>query len=379
MKKTVTILWASLILTLISFPLQVCAQEISDYQQCLIESTKKADGNLTLNQVRQRCLLEQYQPEPMQSAEISTQEPYEISQDPVANRLKLVQHQPEPNQDTEISTEGPYEISQDPVANRLKRDKQNKNQPFTLMVHKPNYFMPFSYNASGIDSTLFQEQFDNPNLAIDDIEAQFQISIKTPLAVGLLKDKVDLYAAYTNQSFWQVYNDASAPFREINHEPELWLQVRNDWRFFGFNNKLNMIGIVHQSNGRSKVLSRGWNRIFANFIFSRNNLALSFKPWYRISESIRFDDNPDITDYFGHYELSATYKYGNHSFYVMSRNNIESFFSKGALKICWSFPLGSYPYVKGYIQYFNGYGENLIDYNQHSNTVGIGILLTDFL
>ena len=90
-------------------------------------------------------------------------------------------------------------------------------------------------------------------------------------------------------------------------------------------------------------------------------------------------DNPDLTDYLGHYELSASYKWDEHVFSVMSRNNLESGFEKGAVELSWSFPLGSWPYMKGYVQYFNGYGESLIDYNQRVNTIGIGISLTDWL
>ena len=36
--------------------------------------------------------------------------------------------------------------------------------------------------------------------------AQFQISLKVPLAIGLFGDRMDLYGAYTNRSFWQMYN-----------------------------------------------------------------------------------------------------------------------------------------------------------------------------
>jgi phospholipase A1 len=63
----------------------------------------------------------------------------------------------------------------------------------------------------------------------------------------------------------------------------------------------------------------------------------------------------------------------------MSRNNLESGFSKGAVELGWSFPLFQYDYIKGYIQYFSGYGESLIDYNNYVNRIGFGILLTDVL
>ena len=106
---------------------------------------------------------------------------------------------------------------------------------------------------------------------------------------------------------------------------------------------------------------------------------MSFKPWYRIPEEASDDDNPDITDYMGHGELSAAYKWDKHVFSAMSRNNIESGFSKGAVELAWSFPLGDWPYLKGYLHWYSGYGESLIDYNSHVNTIGIGISLTDWL
>jgi phospholipase A1 len=247
------------------------------------------------------------------------------------------------------------------------------------MAHRPNYFLPGVYNDDGYSSEPYQQQFGDPSLQFDDFEAQFQISLKVPLGVGLFK-AFDVYAAYTNRSFWQVYNsEISSPFRDTNHEPEAWLQFAPEREFFGFKNLTSSIGIVHQSNGRGGVLSRSWNRAYANFVFDRGNFAFGIKPWFRISEDADDDDNPDITDYLGHYELRVGYKRDNHVFSVMSRNNIESGFSGGAVELGWSFPLWKYPYLKGYIQYFRGYGESLIDYNQRVNRNGIGISLTDWL
>lgn len=265
------------------------------------------------------------------------------------------------------------------VSERLRQDTDNILKPFTLMAHKPNYLLIAAHNTYGYNSEAYQEQYNDPSLVADDTEAQFQLSIKFPLAINLF-DTFDIYTAYTNRSFWQVYNsDISAPFRETNHEPETWVQFNPQWDFFGFANTANMFGIAHQSNGKGGVLSRSWNRIYANFIIERGNFALSFKPWYRIPEDDEDDDNPDITDYLGHYELGAAYKWKEHVFSIMSRNNLESGFESGAVALSWSFPLWDYPYLKGYVQYFTGYGESLIDYNHYVNRIGIGIALTDWL
>jgi phospholipase A1 len=91
------------------------------------------------------------------------------------------------------------------------------------------------------------------------------------------------------------------------------------------------------------------------------------------------DDNRDIADYPGHRELRGACKWGEHGFSAMSRNNLESGCSEGAVELGWSLPLGDYRYIKGYVQYFNGYGESLIDYNRQTNRIGLGFVLTDWL
>lgn len=268
----------------------------------------------------------------------------------------------------------------DPLNKRMEADRVNVLRAYTLMPHKPNYILFASNNSSGYNPDPFREQYNDSTIEIDDTEAKFQISIKMPLAVGLFEDKMDIFAAYTNRSFWQVYNnDLSSPFRETNHEPEAWFQFRNDWQFFGIKNSVNSFGFVHQSNGRGGVLSRSWNRLYANFLFNYKDLVFGIKPWYRIQEDADDDDNPDITDFMGHYEVTGAYKWKDHTFSLMLRNNLESGFEKGTVQATWSFPLWNYPYLKGYVQWFNGYGESLIDYNQHSNSIGIGFALSDFL
>ena len=291
-------------------------------------------------------------------------------------RLQCKQHILDGSNEEQDGNEAPTNLVQE----RVRQDDAHVLLPFTLMAHKPNYALVASYNTSSYSAEPFREEFNDPNFNLDDVEAKFQISMKFPLLVNIWDGTFDIYAAYTNRSFWQVYNkDESSPFRETNHEPEAWVQFHPNWEFFGFTNAWNSFGIVHQSNGRGGNLSRSWNRVYAWFTLERGNLAMSFKPWYRLPEDAENDDNPDIADYLGHYELSASYKLGDHVFSLMSRNNLESGFKRGAVELSWSFPLGNWPYLTGYAQYFTGYGESLIDYNRYVNTVGVGISLTDWL
>ena len=266
------------------------------------------------------------------------------------------------------------------LQNRRLQEEMTQDNPFVITPHRPNYILPFSYN-------------DKPNVEpyqastedIDHTEIKFQFSFKLPIARDIFHNNGKLYFAYTNQSYWQAYNkDISSPFRETNHEPELFLTVENDWNIFGMTNRTNGFGISHQSNGRSGSLSRSWNRIYGLFLFDRGNFLFALKPWYRIPESEKSsptdpdgDDNPDIHKYLGYGELYAFYKWEQQTVGLMLRNNFRSDHNRGAIQVDWTFPLSSR--VKGYVQYFNGYGESLIDYNAAVNRIGVGVLLTDWL
>lgn len=265
-----------------------------------------------------------------------------------------------------------YEKTQQKIAavdERLKRERQTKLRPWVLTPHKPNYFLPLSYNSDPYNDP-YQEVSGNEQFLLDDIEIKFQLSLKVPLAVGLLDDRVNIFGAYTNTSWWQAYNkDASSPFRETDHEPELFITINNDWNILGLKNRLNSIGIVHESNGRSKPLSRSWNRIYAAMIFEKGGLGIAVRPWFRIKEDTDIDNNPDITDYMGYGDITFAYKSGRQTFTAMARTK--------AFELTWS--RLTWGNIRLYAQYFNGYGESLIEYDNKSNVFGIGFAFSDWL
>ena len=272
--------------------------------------------------------------------------------------------------DESVSNESTNEKSA--LDRRIEAERRTRFQPFVLTPHKPNYILPVSYNE-----TPNNAPFDTSSEGeLDNYEIKFQISVKFPIVDDPFGEQGSIQFAYTNLSFWQAYNrDSSSPFRETVHEPELFLVLENDWEFGGFKNRLIQLGINHQSNGQSGTTSRSWNRIYADFIFERGKYYLSFRPWIRIGE-LDEDDNPDIETYMGHGEFRAMYAGSKHKLSVMLRNNFQSP-NYGAIEIDWSFPMSRR--AKWFVQYFNGYGESLIDYNARVNRLGIGIALTDWL
>lgn len=269
------------------------------------------------------------------------------------------------------------------VDERIKVELATADLPFVITPHKVNYILPFTYNTSP-NIEPFKEEIENSDADIDKMEAKFQISFKFPLMYNVFGDNGHLFFAYTNQSYWQVYNkEISSPFRETNHEPEVFMLFNNDWKIGPLTNSLWGIGAVHQSNGQTGDLSRSWNRIYGTMVFDSGPFALSAKVWWRIPEdaketptSARGDDNPDITDYMGNVELHAVYGLDKHRFSMLLRNNLDNP-NYGAVEVTWSYPIVGN--LRLYTQYFNGYGESLLDYNSHTNRIGIGFSINDIL
>ena len=249
--------------------------------------------------------------------------------------------------------------------------------PYEIRFHRANYVL-FGRYSDNVNSAPFSPLFQSAGGDQNDLsntEAKFQFSFKARLWATDDR-RWGVWAAYTQQSQWQLYNsDVSRAFRDTNYMPELFVSYKPALDLGGgFSWNFLSAGFNHQSNGRSDVLSRSWNRLFAEFGFERDSLALSARVWYRLPEDAGTDDNPDITDYYGHGEVNALYRWRGNSFAAMARGNLST--GKGAVQLGWFSPPILGP-LRGYVQVFSGYGETLIDYNWKQSTIGVGIALSD--
>lgn len=78
----------------------------------------------------------------------------------------------------------------------------------------------------------------------------------------------------------------------------------------------------------------------------------------------------------GYGEVWGYYFLKRHRVAVMLRNNLNFREFRGAVQLEWSFPL--FAQIGGYVQYYIGYGESLIDYDHRINRIGVRFILTDW-
>lgn len=274
-----------------------------------------------------------------------------------------------------IESSDPLLTSKTLASDRDKKEDQVLPNRFAITLYKPTYILPYYYTASPYH-LIYQNNTPNDE-KLKHAETKYQISVKVPLWKDILQHSSSLYFAYTQMSYWQLYN-RYAFFRETDYEPEFFLANALNFHLTkGLHLDFFNIGAVHQSNGYGNALERTWDRVYLEAILSTDNWMLSVKPWYVIHDSSFNKYNRGMAQFLGYGRVLIAHKFKGQVFSLSAHNFIEGHARSVTGELTWSFPLTAY--VKGYVQIFSGYGQSLIEYNHRTNSAGIGIALNDWV
>ena len=253
-----------------------------------------------------------------------------------------------------------------------------------LTPYKLNYVLVFSRSSSPNNLPTSPNPLNQAltPTTLDDRDLKFQFSIKHDLAdYGRYGS---LWFGYTQQSFWQLYDATnSRPFRENNYEPEFIYSLRPNQLItdFSLSPAILNVGLVHQSNGQSNPRSRSWNRIYIQPGIERNygdgrRFIVMARLWQRIKEPAASDDNPDITNYLGYGDVELRYSLDGkwEATAIAKMRSIELNLAApwDSIRLLMLAAPGEHN-TNIHLQYFNGYGESLIDYNHRQTRWGVGL------
>ena len=225
-------------------------------------------------------------------------------------------------------------------------------------LYKDNYFI-FG-PAIGMKPTKY-----NTNV-------KFQISISQRLTKRVLPFDSYLYLFYTQKCFWDVLRK-SFPMTDLNFNPGIGvtkpLFVKD--RFIG---KVSLI-LEHESNGKAGDDSRSWNRVsFAGNILIDPTLMVHGKIWIPIVDG---ENNRDLLDYYGLYQFGINYmtpskRFGG-SIILTKRKGWNPFNYNTVIELSYKLFNNENQYL--FLQYYNGYGEGLLDYKTFKSQLRVGICI----
>ena len=202
-------------------------------------------------------------------------------------------------------------------------------------------------------------------------DVKFQVSFQQRLTKSVLPFHSYLYLFYTQKAIWHVFRN-SLPFHDRTFNPGIGLS-----RHIIMKNKL--VGKVtvmfeHESNGKDGTKSRSWNKIsWAGEAYISPQLMAHAKYWIPIVDG---KYNRDILRYSGIYQAGFQ-AISNDNKWVLDMTLVKR---KGwdlnfntIVQLGFRINHNSNQFIM--LQYYNGYGECMMDYKQYHSRLRIGLLI----
>ena len=224
-------------------------------------------------------------------------------------------------------------------------------------LYKDNYF------ALGTDP------FHTPNKYNSGVK--FQLSISQRLTNATLPWGTYIYLFFSQKVFWEIFQD-SMPMSDLNFNPGIgWSKpffVKD--RYCG---KLTLI-LEHESNGKDGEASRSWNKVsLAGTAYVTDWLGVHAKYWIPIVDGM---NNKDILKYSGIFQMGFQLNSNDRRFTLgatfVKRQGWNMNWNTN-IQAGWRIHKESNQYL--FLDFYNGYGEGLLAYNQFHNRIRFGILI----
>jgi outer membrane phospholipase A len=238
----------------------------------------------------------------------------------------------------------------------------------------------FKEHFFGYEPFYFIAGAKSPNI-------KFQISFKYRLfnEYGYLVKHYPLmkgfHLAYTQTSLWD-WKAPSKPFLDSSYKPEFFYEMdQADGGRWGEKLRLDLQGgVQHESNGKGEADSRSLNIVYLQPTFvigKEGGLQLSLAPraWAYLGS---LDDNRDIARFRGYVSLRAVAGWAD-GWQLSAIGRGGDAWDRGSLQLDLSYPLmqllSRSLTLYLHLQYFWGYGETMLRYNDRSSSLRAGISL----
>lgn len=252
------------------------------------------------------------------------------------------------------------------------------------ILEENNVDVKVRYNADSVRAvldkmpyfTLFRDNYFSGGIPLGtkptghNSDVKFQLSISQRLTKSKLPFDSYLFIQYTQKAFWDVFRE-SLPMRDLNFNPGIGLGhliIRHN-KYIG---KAYLM-LEHESNGRDSIDSRSWNKITLSCALVLNdNWETQFKTWIPIIDG---ENNKDILKYNGIFQFAVNYRTCNKRLQIgaLITQRKAWFGFNTQLELSYKFNKRENQFF--FIQYYNGYGENLLEYNQYKNMLRVGFVI----
>lgn len=252
------------------------------------------------------------------------------------------------------------------------------------ILEEKNVDVKVRYNADSVRAvldkmpyfTLFRDNYFSGGIPLGtkptghNSDVKFQLSISQRLTKSKLPFDSYLFIQYTQKAFWDVFRE-SLPMRDLNFNPGIGLGhliIRHN-KYIG---KAYLM-LEHESNGRDSIDSRSWNKITLSCALVLNdNWETQFKTWIPIIDG---ENNKDILKYNGIFQFAVNYRTCNKRLQIgaLITQRKAWFGFNTQLELSYKFNKRENQFF--FIQYYNGYGENLLEYNQYKNMLRVGFVI----